>query len=303
MKPSFRLVTWLLAATLLTACEVAPSAPPGLALVTQAQADPESWILIPAGPFPMGRDEAETMVDAFEIMATEVTNAQFAVYLDAALKAGTIRREGDTIVGHYPGDTFRAYKHEKEYPAGDYPHFTLGNPANRILPDGDGFTVLPGYENHPATMVTWFGAKGYCEFSGGRLPTEAEWEKAAKGTEPQPYPWGHELSTAHANYYHSEDPFETAEGYSDTTPVGFFNGSKQGDFQTMDGSSPYGLYDMAGNVAEWTSNVYPNMHYRYLRGGSKASYGIDMRTWSRNSAEPEHASPSVGLRCVRSPGK
>ncbi|MBP2019118.1 formylglycine-generating enzyme required for sulfatase activity/MFS family permease [Symbiobacterium terraclitae] len=293
------LVAVLAASSLLAGCGSAPTAPPGLASFTEAGADPDAWARVPAGPFPMGRDGEETMVGDFEIMVTPVTNAQFADWLERGLAGGALRREGDRILGPYPGDPFHGAKHEKEYPPGDYPHYVLGDPADRIVADGDGFAVVSGYENHPVTMVTWFGARAYCESVGGRLPTEAEWEKAAKGTTERAYPWGDEITPRHANYYHSRDPFETAEGYSDTTPVGFYNGERHGDFQTVDAASPYGVYDMAGNVAEWTADDYPMTHYRYLRGGSKSSYAYDLRTWSRNSAEPEHASPSVGFRCVR----
>jgi len=298
-KATTALVAILAASSLLSGCGSSPTPPPGLEAFTQAGADTEAWALVPAGPFPMGRDGEETMVGAFEIMVTPVTNAQFAAYLEAALKSGTLRRDGDVILGPYPGDAFHGAKHEKEYPPGDYPIYALGDPADRIVADGEGLAVIPGYENHPVTMVTWFGAKAYCEAQGARLPTEAEWEKAAKGTEQRAYPWGDEITPQHANYYHSRDPFETAEGYSDTTPVGFYNGERHGDFQTVNAASPYGVYDMAGNVSEWTADVYPMIHYRYLRGGSKANYAYDLRTWSRNNAEPEHASPSVGFRCVR----
>lgn len=298
-KMTTTIAALIVASSLLAGCGSPPTPPPGLSQFTEAGANPEAWVTVPAGPFPMGRDEIETMVDEFEIMVTPVTNAQFAAYLEKALADGTLRRDGDVIVAHYPGDAFNHGRHEKEYPPGDYPHFFLGDPANRIVEDGGGFAVLPGYENHPATMVTWFGARGYCEAHGWRLPTEAEWEKAAKGTSQRAYPWGDEITPQHANYYHSRDPFETAEGFSDTTPVGFYNGQRYGDFQTVDAASPYGVYDMAGNVSEWTADIYPMIHYRYLRGGSKADYAYDLRTWSRNNVEPEYKSPSIGFRCVR----
>ncbi|MBP2017294.1 formylglycine-generating enzyme required for sulfatase activity [Symbiobacterium terraclitae] len=294
-------VALLLAAALLAACDSEPSAPPGLALYVDAGADPEAWVRIPAGPFGMGRDEAGVDVAEYEIMVTPVTNAQYARYLEEALKAGTVRLEGGAVMGPYPGDAFSGAKHEKEYPAGDYLHIVLDDPASRIRLEGGTLVVKAGYENHPATMVSWFGARAYCEAAGGRLPTEAEWEKAARGTDGRPYPWGDGIAPERANYDHSRDPFETREGYSDTTPVGFYNGRRYGEFQTEDSASPYGLYDMAGNVAQWTADVYPMTHYRFLRGGSKASYGYDLRVWSRNSAEPEYVSPSVGFRCVRSP--
>lgn len=252
----------------------------------------------------MGRDGVETVIPQdYEIMVTPVTNAQYARYLEEALAASRVRVQGGRVVGPYPGDPFGGGKHEKAYPAGDYLHMPLADPATRITFDGRRFGVKPGYENHPVTMVTWFGARAYCEFNGGRLPAEAEWEKAARGTDRRPFPWGDSISGAHANFYHSGDPFETEDGYSDTTPVGFYNGQRYGEFQTARAVSPYGLYDMAGNVSQWVADRTPGIHYRFLRGGSKADHGYDLRTWSRNSAVPEYASPNVGFRCVRNPAR
>jgi formylglycine-generating enzyme required for sulfatase activity len=164
------------------------------------------------------------------------------------------------------------------------------------------FKVKTGYENHPVVLVTWFGARAYCDFYGWRLPTEIEWEKAARGTEGRPYPWGDEISRNNANYYSSHDLFEKIAGKGgDTTPVGFYNGNTYDDYETLDSPSPYGLYDMAGNVEQWTGNVYENQHYRYLRGGSKASYAYNLRVWTRNNAGPDYYSISIGFRCARNP--
>jgi formylglycine-generating enzyme required for sulfatase activity len=88
---------------------------------------------------------------------------------------------------------------------------------------------------------------------------------------------------------------------SRTTPVGFYNGQAYGDYTTLKSASPYGLYDMAGNVWQWTGNVYAGQHYRYLRGGSKDTYAMDLRVWVRNNATPTSYSPGVGFRCVRTP--
>lgn len=84
-----------------------------------------------------------------------------------------------------------------------------------------------------------------------------------------------------------------------TTPVGFYNGKSYDGYQTIDSASPYGLYDMSGNVWQWTGNVYNGMHYRFLRGGSKDTYDMDLRIWVRNDATPTYYSPDVGFRCVR----
>jgi formylglycine-generating enzyme required for sulfatase activity len=86
---------------------------------------------------------------------------------------------------------------------------------------------------------------------------------------------------------------------SRTSPVGFYNGRSYDGSVTLDSASPYGLYDMAGNVWQWTGDVYEGQHYRYLRGGSKDTYEMDLRVWVRNNATPTYYSPGVGFRCVR----
>jgi Sulfatase-modifying factor enzyme 1 len=103
-----------------------------------------------------------------------------------------------------------------------------------------------------------------------------------------------------ANFYDSRDPDEAANGkQGDTTPVGFYNGRVYNGYRTQDARSPYGLYDMAGNVWQWVSDITDGTHDRYLLGGSKDSYGYNLRVWTRNSARPDYYSPSVGFRCAR----
>jgi formylglycine-generating enzyme required for sulfatase activity len=116
----------------------------------------------------------------------------------------------------------------------------------------------------------------------------------------RPYPWGFELQRNQANYYSSRDIFEKIFGQlGGTTPVGFYNGQSYDDYATLAAISPFGLYDMAGNVWQWTGEIYPKTHYRTLRGGSKSDYGYNLRVWTRNSASPIYASPNVGFRCVK----
>jgi formylglycine-generating enzyme required for sulfatase activity len=179
----------------------------------------------------------------------------------------------------------------------------LIDPASRFTFDGSIFLVIPGYENHPMANVSWFGAWGYCGYYGYNLPTELEWEKAARGSaDNRPFPWGDEIAQNNANFYISRDPFEEMSSFgSRTSPVGFYNGNTYDGYVTHDSASPYGLYDMAGNVWQWTGDVYEGQHYRYMRGGSKDTYDMDLRIWVRNNATPTYYSPGVGFRCARNP--
>jgi formylglycine-generating enzyme required for sulfatase activity len=262
--------------------------------------DPHAWAQIPAGEFFYGQHEEVVSTAAYEIMITDVTTAQYAAFLNQAFADGFVKAEGDQILGDYPGDEFRGVKHEEEIRAGDWIFIPLNVPSQRIEWDGATFTAHPGYENHPMTMVSWFGAWGYCGYNGWRLPTEVEWEKAGRGTDTRPFPWGEEIQRENANFYASRDPFEDMRSFgSRTTPVGFYNGKTYDGYATLDSASPYGLYDMAGNVWQWTGDVYEGMHYRFLRGGSKDTYEMDLRLWVRNNATPTYFSPGVGFRCTR----
>jgi formylglycine-generating enzyme required for sulfatase activity len=263
--------------------------------------DPEAWAAIPAGSFLLGQHdvEAEIAYD-YEMMVTTVTNAQYADFLNAALVSGDVKLVRNEIVGYYPGDVFHAHDHEREIVAGDWAYIPADDPALRLDFDGSAFAVKPGYDNHPVTMVSWFGAYGYCDFHGWRLPTDLEWEKAARGTDNRPFPWGHEIAPAHANFVSSHDIFERVfAGAGGTTPVGFYNGRTYDGYATKDAASPYGLYDMVGNVWQWTGDVREGQHYRNLRGGSHTNYAYNLRIWTHNNADPIHASPSVGFRCAR----
>jgi formylglycine-generating enzyme required for sulfatase activity len=262
--------------------------------------DSNAWTQIPAGEFYFGQHNDIETTKAYEIMVTDVTVTQYADFLNGALADGYVKMDGEKIVGLYPGDEDNGVKHEEKIEAGDWLFIPLNDPSQRIKFDGTTFTVESGYENHPMTMVSWFGAWGYCKYYESRLPTEMEWEKAARGTDTRPFPWGEEIQLNNANFYSSRDPFENMKSFgSRTSPVGFYNGQKYGDYQTLDSASPYGLYDMAGNVWQWTGNVYEGMHYRFMRGGSKDVYDMDLRVWVRNNATPTYVSPGVGFRCVR----
>lgn len=264
--------------------------------------DPNAWAQIPAGEFYFGQHEKIETTGAYEIMIADVTVRQYADYLNAALADGTLKIEGDSALGYYPGDPFHGVKHEIEIKAGDWEYIPLDDPSQRIKFDGTTFSVQEGYENHPMTMVTWFGAWGYCQYYEAELPTELQWEKAARGADARPFPWGDEILRENANFYSSRDPFEDMSSFgSRTTPVGFYNGQSYDGYQTLDSASPYGLYDMAGNVWQWVGDVQPQEGFsdRFMKGGSKDTYDMDLRVWVRNSAPPMYFSPGVGFRCVR----
>jgi len=263
--------------------------------------DPNAWAQVPAGEFYFGQHEQVETTGAYEIMITDVTVSQYADFLTAARGDGYVKILEGEVIGYYPGDEFHGAKHEERIEAGDWLYMPFDDPSVRIVPTSKlSWGAQESYENHPMTMVTWFGAWAYCEYYGWRLPTEMEWEKAARGTDTRPFSWGEEIRRENANFYASRDPFEDMSSFgSRTTPVGLYNGTRYGDYQTLDSASPYGLYDMAGNVWQWTGDVYEGMHYRFMRGGSKDTYDMDLRLWVRNNATPTYFSPGLGFRCAR----
>lgn len=176
------------------------------------------WVTILAGEFLYSDENKKRKLPIFQIMRYPVTQAQYQVFIDA---------HANQPVPYSDADWAKPYNWNKK---------TRRHPA--------------GKANHPVVLVSWNDAQAYCEWAGLRLPTDQEWEKAARGTDGREYPWGNEKPDATlCNFGGREDG---------TTPIGMY--SPQGD-------SPYGCSDMAGNVWEWTASRYKADRY-VLRGGS-----------------------------------
>jgi iron(II)-dependent oxidoreductase len=243
-----------------------------------AQTPVSEMIIVPAGPFTMGSSEGpdderpahEVTLSAYSIDRFPVTNAQFAEFLNLQLaKAGQPARLYD-----------------------------VDDPDARIRRRGERWVADKGYENHPVTEVPWAGALAYCALFGKRLPTEAEWEKAARGTDARRYPWGTEQPERRRAQFASK--------WNETAPVDAFPA----------GVSPYGVRDMAGNAWEWVSSAYRPYPYRAddgredpkpgpvrgTRGGGHDSPAEEIttthrgRNLSRNPASGHH---NIGFRCAK----
>jgi formylglycine-generating enzyme required for sulfatase activity len=145
----------------------------------------------------------------------------------------------------------------------------------------------PGRGEHPINCIDWDQAAAYCGFVGKRLPTEQEWEKAARGTDGRTYPWGNE--TASCDVAVMRGSRGTGCGEASTAPVG----------SRDRGRSPYGLFDMAGNVLEWTGSLYESgSDARVVRGGSWQNDATSVRSSHREGALPNLRDAGIGFRCA-----
>ena len=243
------------------------------------------YLYVPAGPFKMGDNFGDGLprerpvhtveIDAFYIGKFEVTNAEWKAYRDDP---------GYDDASLWPGN--------RVMPKTQIPYWTQANNH------GGG---TPGTENYPVLGVNWDGAVAYCNWISQktgkkyRLPTEAEWEKAARGTDQRRYPWGNTIDHSYANYVGAQK-FDTG------SIVGMYDGTMHGDLQTHNGASPYGAADMAGNVMEWCSDWYSLNYYsvspvknpkgpatgayKVLRGGTFFEEPFDLRAYARSAAWP-----------------
>ena len=229
-------------------------------------------VLVPAGTFDMGQAGVAEPVHSvtlnmFYMDVYEVTIAQYVEFLNTGGKDD-----------HYSSDMADAA----------YCGIVQNGPGN--------YSVATGRDNFPVVYVNWSDATAYCEWAGKRLPTEAEWEYAARWTDGRTYPWGEGIDATKANYDFN---------VGGTTEVGSY----------PDGVSPSGCHDMAGNVWEWVSDwcgTYPSDPasnptgpgtgtYRVLRGGSWYDGEGSCRAANRFSDVPALRIDDLGFRCARTP--
>lgn len=252
-------------ATQAPTASLTPSPTPFPGQVIASDVDGMPLVYIPQGTFIMGwnfgdpgeRTEHRVTLSAFLIDQLEVSNQQYAACVDAG---------------------------------------ACSEPQQTRSYDRNNYYSNPIFANYPVVYVNWQQAGEYCAWAGRRLPTEAEWEYAARGSDQRIYPWGNSTplrSQANFNFY-----------YDDTTEVGSF----------PTGASPFGVLDMAGNVAEWVSDWYLESYYsfspavnppgpvdgmvRSFRGGSFANQGDNIRSTRRGHDEEKYVASSLGFRCA-----
>lgn len=277
---------------------------------------------IPAGSFLMGTDERgfptdgegpvrEVALDAFEIDTCAVSNARFAAFVDATQYVTEAERYGWSFV--FIGLLPPGFPPTRALAQAPWWRVVAG--ASWRRPEG-AHSSTQGREGHPAVHISWNDAMAYCAWSGLRLPTEAEWERAARGGLVQRrFPWGDELTPGgqhQCNIWQGRFPTENTgdDGYLATAPVDAFppNG--------------YGLHNMAGNVWEWCADWFsasfhqagqdagprrspagpPDGVARVIRGGSylcHESYCNRYRVAARSSNTPDSSTGHTGFRCAR----
>jgi eukaryotic-like serine/threonine-protein kinase len=249
--------------TLIPTATIAPTLALGSTRVSTA--DGMTMVYVPSGDFSMGSlagtaDEQTVhtvYLDAFWIDQTEVTNAMYAKCVDAGVCLRPMVIHSNTHYGYY---------------------------------------LYEPYANYPVIALKWSSAEAYCAWARRRLPTEAEWEKAAVGTDGRTYPWG--------NTEPADKLLNFNRSVNDTTAVGSY----------PLGASPYGVLDMAGNLNEWVADWYDKSYYgsspssnpagpasgdyKVLRGGSWISDEYLVRSADRHWLAPDTRDITVGFRCA-----
>jgi len=217
------------------------------------------WIQVPGGLFAAGADQAEIDLPGFAIERTEVTNGRYEEFLAACPRGSAC---GPRELPSYWED--RSY--------------------------------LASHRDNPVVFVAWSDAANFCRWSGGRLPTAIEWEKAARGSDGRAYPTGGTLDPASANILGADRHGEklSAAKQIPTWPVT--------DSRYARDRSPYGVLAMAGNVSEWTSSASADEpDLRLVAGGSWDSWELsDGRTYNRIPKSPTDRGSSLGFRCAKS---
>lgn len=265
-------------------------------------------IHVQAGTYTLGRNNGpaserpahSVVLGAFRMDRTEVTNAAFAEYLNAlALPVLTAFEAGHASRGHLSPSS-AAVLMEEQRGSGLYPIIALDDAQARISYKAGSFFPDQGYENHPVTETTWAGARAYCIWRGARLPTEAEWEAAARGANARLYPWG------------NKPPDQSLVFVSGRTGVTGVVGDRPA------GASASGVLDMSGSLAEWTSSLKRPYPYdpadgreagdqageRVTRGGDYL-YDADAATLTAThrdgfSNAPGRGHRHIGFRCAAS---
>ncbi len=239
-------------------------------------------VSIPGGAFTMGDaagDPDETpravTVTPFRLMRFEVTNTVFAAFVAETGHVTDPARRGFGYV--WPGHWVKVEGADWRHPSG---------PAADLI----------GREQHPVVQVSWRDAGAFCRHHGLRLPTEEEWEFAARGTDGRRFPWGdappEEDGKRRANFGTVECcSADMSDGFHTTAPVGSYD----------TGVSPFGLHDMAGNVWEWTASIDAETGKYVIRGGGWGNNPYCLRASYRHKNPPDIGLDMVGFRCAGDP--